>query len=174
MFEIFVPDMYVKSIYYIDYKKLWKRGIRCLIFDLDNTIVPYYVKTPTKRVKKLFDELKDIGFKVIIISNSTKPRVEKFKNELLVDSCYFALKPRKDKYIKVLKLFKFTSNEVACIGDQLFNDVYAANRMDMFSILVNPLSKKDRTIKFINKVLEKIIYNVLSKNDWLKVGKYYE
>ena len=37
----FIPDMYQKSIFTINYKKLKKRGIKCLLFDLDNTMVAY-------------------------------------------------------------------------------------------------------------------------------------
>ena len=33
----FFPDIYQKSIYDINYKKLKKVGIKCLLFDLDNT-----------------------------------------------------------------------------------------------------------------------------------------
>ena len=62
MVEKFIPDIYQKSIYYINYDKLYKKGIRCLLFDLDNTIVPSHTNKPTKRLKKLFDELKDKGF----------------------------------------------------------------------------------------------------------------
>ena len=58
MIENFVPDIYQKSIYYINYDKLFKKGIRCILFDLDNTMVPSHVNTPTKRLKKLFNEFK--------------------------------------------------------------------------------------------------------------------
>ena len=33
--DLFVPDMYQKSIYTINYKKLKKQGIKCLLFDLN-------------------------------------------------------------------------------------------------------------------------------------------
>ena len=84
MIEKVIPDIYQKSIYYINYDKLYKKGIRCIIFDLDNTITPSHVKKPTKRLKKLFDELRDKGFKVIIMSNSPKHRIEPFKTYLNV------------------------------------------------------------------------------------------
>ena len=38
MLEKFVPDIYTKSIYTIDYKSLKNKKIKCLIFDLNNTI----------------------------------------------------------------------------------------------------------------------------------------
>ena len=80
--EIYVPDMYKKSIYVIDYKKLKESGIKCLLFDLDNTLVPYSVKKPTQKVKDLFKSLQEQGFKVIIFSNSGKKRLQPFKEEI--------------------------------------------------------------------------------------------
>lgn len=174
MLEMFVPDIYKKSIYYIDYDKLWKCGVRCLLFDLDNTITPFYINKPTKRLKMLFDELKDKGFKIIIMSNAPKYKIEPFKNYLLVDRCAFSLKPKKDKYVKIMEKFKFNNNEIASIGDQLLTDVLGANRMDIKSILVNPLTSKNHTITIFNKIMEIFIYNQLSKKDLLKKGRYYE
>ena len=174
MLEMFVPDIYKKSIYYIDYDKLWKCGVRCLLFDLDNTITPCYISKPTKRLKMLFDELKDKGFKIIIMSNAPKYKIEPFKNYLLVDGCAFSLKPKKDKYVKIMEKFKFNNNEIASIGDQLLTDVLGANRMDIKSILVSPLTSKNHTITIFNKIMEIFIYNQLSKKDLLKKGRYYE
>ena len=82
MFDKFVPDIYAKSIFLINYKKLRKSGIKCLLFDLNNTIAPNSVKTPSKKTIDLFEELKDYGFKIIIMSNTPKYRVEPFKNKL--------------------------------------------------------------------------------------------
>ena len=108
------------------------------------------------------------------MSNSPKWKVEPFKNILLVDACFFALKPKKDKYLEIMNLYKYKTSEIACIGDQLLTDIWGANRMDFKSILVNPLTNKDNSVTIINRLLEKIIYNNLSKKDLLKKGKYYE
>ena len=174
MIENFVPDIYQKSIYYINYDKLFKKGIRCILFDLDNTMVPSHVNTPTKRLKKLFDELRNKGFKVVIISNSPKHRIEPFKNYLNVDCCSFSLKPRSNKYSRIMEKFDYKPTELAAIGDQLITDIYGANKLDITSILVNPLSSKDYKITLINRVLEKFIFNKLNKKDLFLKGKYYE
>ena len=81
----FYPDVYQKSIYTIKYEKLKENGIKCLLFDLDNTCVPYVDRVPTKKLKNHFDKLQDMGFKVIIFSNSPKERLKPFKKELNVD-----------------------------------------------------------------------------------------
>ena len=53
MIDKFVPDIYQKSIYDIDYKKLKKSGIKCIIFDLDNTLAPISMTKPSKKIKDL-------------------------------------------------------------------------------------------------------------------------
>ncbi len=174
MIESFVPDIYQKSIYYINYDKLYKKGIRCILFDLDNTIAPPHVKQPTKRLKKLFDELKDKGFKIVIISNSPKHRTEPYKNELGVDACAFSLKPSRNKYTKIMEKFKYKSTELAAIGDQLITDIYGANKLDITSILVNPLTAHDYTVSFFSRIIEKVIFRRLEKKDIFERGKYYE
>ena len=107
MIENIIPDIYQKSIYYINFDKLYKKGIRCIIFDLDNTLTPAHINKPTKRQKRLIDELRDKGFKIIIMSNAPKHRIEPFKSYLNVDACAFSLKPRKNKYEKIMENLLF-------------------------------------------------------------------
>ena len=170
----FLPNIYQKSIYTIDYAKLKKSGIKCLIFGLNNTISPIKIKVPTKKMKNLFEDLKDMGFKIIIMSNSRKSRVEPFKNLLNVDAAYLSFKPLKKKYLRVLKLYHFKENQIACIGDKLLSDIFGANRMNMTSILVNSTSSVDYTSSKIMRVFEILITNKFAKDDKLKRGQYYE
>lgn len=174
MLNLFVPDIYQKSIYDINYNKLKKNGIKCLVFDLDNTIAPISVKSPKKKVKDLIEDLKAMKFKIIIVSNSIKTRVEPFKDILCVDSAYFSVKPFKRKYKKILKVYGFKEAEVACIGDQLLTDILGANRMEFTSILVNPIGTLDFVATKLNRLLENFIFNRLEKKDLLKKGQYYE
>ena len=73
--EKYIPDIYAQSVFTINYDKLINRGIKCLLFDLDNTLALYNEKTPNKRVCQLFEELKAKGFKLILFSNSGKIRL---------------------------------------------------------------------------------------------------
>ncbi len=174
MLDKFVPDVYAQSIYRINYEKLSNKGIKCIIFDLDNTIAPVDVKTPSKEAIELMIRIKDLGIRPILMSNSGKIRVEPFRNNLEIDSCASAGKPFKNNYIKIQMLYKMKPEEIACVGDQLLTDILGANNQGMTSILVNPISKKDRKVTWINRFIEKIIMFVLNKRDLFKKGKYYE
>ncbi len=174
MLSIFVPDIYQKSIHDINYKKLKNNGIKCIIFDLDNTIAPVNVKSPSKRVKDLMAELDEMGFKLIIMSNAIKKRVEPFKDILGLDSSYLSLKPLKRKYKKIMNIYSFKDSEIAVIGDQLLTDILGANKMGFTSILVNPIGILDYALTKINRFIENTIYNHLEKKDLLKKGEYYD
>lgn len=172
--EYYVPDIYKKSIHVIDYNKLKNNGIKCLLFDLDNTIVPYNEKVPPKKVIDLFKKLKDLGFKIIIFSNSGKRRLKKFKEVLEVDCCPRARKPSTKKYIKIMTELSFNESEIAIIGDQIMTDVLGGNRVGITTILTNPISKKDMIFTKFNRFREKRVIKKLSKLDLFYKGKYYE
>ncbi len=174
MFEKFVPDMYMKSIYTIDYKALKKRRIKCLIFDLNNTIAPLTLKKPNKKLIDLFEELKDLKFKIYIVSNSTRSRVTPFKEILCVDSSYLSFKPSLRKFKKIYNINEYKDNQVAVIGDELISDVWAANRMNFVSILVNPIGTKEYVSTKIGRVFENYIINKLTDKKLFRKGKYYE
>ena len=171
--DMFIPDIYQKSIYTIDYKKLKKNGIKCLLFDLDNTIAPYKVIEPDQKVKELFASLEK-DFKVIIISNSNKNRLRPFKEKLNVDVAFSSKKPFKTKYKKILELYNFKIDEVACIGDQLLTDILGANRMGFTSILVNRIAKYETIFTRFNRFFEKLILKSLAKKRILVSGEYFD
>ncbi len=171
----FIPDMYQKSIYHIDYNKLQDDGIKCILFDLDNTCVPFKDTAPNKRLIDKFSELKDMGFKVIIFSNATKRRIKPFKQQLNVDCLALARKPSKKNFLKILNMFNYDLSEVVIIGDQLYKDILGGNRVGIKTILVNPMSKDDMIItKLVYRPLEKRKYAMFERKKLLTRGKYYE
>lgn len=172
--EKYIPDAYLKSIYYIDYEKLKSRGIKCILFDLDNTLAPLSLKKPNKKIKDLFIKLKNMGFKLIIFSNSGKTRLKPFKEALEVDCAFSCKKPMIKKYELILKEYKYTVSEVVIIGDNIVTDVLGGNKVGITTILVNPISNKDTASGKISRLYEKMIIKKLSKKELFFRGKYYE
>ena len=105
--EKYIPDMYQKSIYTVDYQKLIDRGVKCVLFDLDNTLVPFHIKEANDKIAGLFNELREKGLKVIIFSNSPKKRVNIFKEALAVDCLANAKKPSKRGFETIMDKYKY-------------------------------------------------------------------
>lgn len=172
--EKYIPNIYQKSIYTVDYSKLLSKGIDCLLFDLDNTIVPPRSNQMPAKAKDLFISLKQKGFKVIIFSNSPKNRVNSFKNYLNVDGVHMAFKPFSRKFKKLIKNYNLDSNNMAIIGDQIMTDVIGGNKMGMVTILVNPITDEDHVFSIFNRFLEKRKMKKLQKFDLFEKGRYYD
>lgn len=174
MSKFYIPDSYQKSIYSINYDKLKEMGIKCLLFDLDNTLVPTFIKEPDKKLIEHFNMLEAKGFKVIIFSNALKNRLRPFKERLNVDTSYLSLKPMSRKYYKIMNLYKFSNKEICAIGDQIFTDIKGANKLGIYSILVNPLNKKESIFTKFNRLREKKMFNKLKKENLFEIGVYYD
>lgn len=170
--EKYVPDIYKKSIFEIDYEELKENGIKYLLFDLDNTIAPFSCKKVSAEVQDLFYKIKQTGLKPIIFSNSPKIRVKFFGEQLNIDIFSCARKPSIKGFNKVFKKYKMDQAEVAIIGDQLMTDIVGGNKAGIVTILVDPIGKDPFWTK-INRFREKRVLNKLSKSNLLRKGKYY-
>ena len=172
--EKYVPDIYQKSIYTINYDQLYSQGIRCLLFDLDNTLVPVKETVPSDKVKELFDRLKKMGFKIIIFTNSTSKRARPFKNILGVDCCPFACKPFSKKFLSIIKVYNLQFSEVAIIGDSMMDDICGGNKVGITTILIEQLESKEFFIASLKRKREKTIIKKLKENKLFCKGSYYE
>ncbi|MDO6354559.1 YqeG family HAD IIIA-type phosphatase [Caloramator sp. CAR-1] len=152
------PDFYVPSIYSIDFSKLKKIGIKSLIVDIDNTLMYWGAKNPDERAKELLNYLVNEGFKVCLLSNSSKRRITRFKGDIDIEYySAFGIKPMKKMFEGALKILNSKPNETCCIGDQIYTDVLGAKRCGIITILVDPTEKKEFiTTKIIRKVEGKI------------------
>lgn len=171
--NVIVPDMYQQSIYKINYKLLKKRGIKCICFDLDNTLASYQVSTPDKKLHDFITKLSD-DFKVVILSNGTKERVRPFKEGLNIDASHSSRKPLKGKYKKIQNMYKFKAEEIACVGDQIMTDVIGANRAGSLSILVNAVGSGEPVWTKFNRFWEKFALIHLNKKGIVIKGEYYD
>ena len=164
--SLFTPDMYYPNIYKIPYLKLKKSGIRCLLFDLDNTCVGYHEKLPNEELKKLFKKLENLEFQVVIFSNSTKKRLKPFL-ELGVVCHSSSRKPFKKSFLKIMRECCCKGDEVLIIGDQLFTDILGGNRVGIRTCLVDPLTKDDLIFTKFFRMIERIIFKKMKKE---KIG----
>ena len=138
------------------------------MLDVDNTLVDYSKKM-TKEVKTWVKDLKGQGVKMYILSNTNdKDKIMKVANELEIKYHIFAMKPLKKGFKKCQKELGEKSENIAIIGDQIFTDIIGGNRCNMFTILVEPLDKKDFWYTAWKRPLENKIKNkIKGENDVL-------
>ena len=171
--EVYVPDIYQKDIYSIKYDVLISRGIKCLIFDLDNTLVTISEKVPREETKSLFKKLKKMGFKIYIASNSIKQRVRPFHEDLKVEYIYSVKKPHVDKILELINSLKYELSEIAMIGDSMMDDVVCGNTIGVTTILLDQISKKEFPFARIRRMKEKKIQKKLRDKSLFTKGRYY-
>lgn len=156
MLEIFYPNEYVDSSYVINYEDLYRNGYRGILFDVDNTLVPHGAKAD-KRAKELFERLKKTGFSICLISNNKEHRVKSFNDEVNVKYIFDAHKPSVKGYERAMSLIGTNKKNTVFIGDQIFTDVYGANRAGLRTILVKPIHPKEEIQIVLKRYLEKIV-----------------
>ena len=170
--SLFRPDMYKKNIFEIDYKKLKKDGIKCLIFDLDNTLGLIEHEKCPEETRKLIKELEK-DFLIFISSNNTQHRIDPYLEDLGIKGVAWSLKPSTRSLRKIRKNEKLKKDEMVMIGDQIVTDILAGKRYKIKTILVDPLGKKDLKITGLNRLIENKIVKYYEKRDLFERGKYY-
>lgn len=156
MFDKFYPEQWINSTYEIDFEKLYKKGYRGLIFDIDNTLVPHGAPADERAIA-LFKRLKELGFSCCLLSNNQRERVQMFNVAVNVFAIENAHKPSRKNYLKAMELMKTDLSNTIFIGDQLFTDVYGAKRTGLANILVKPLNPKEEIQIVLKRYLEKIV-----------------
>lgn len=178
MYKYLPTDVYL-SIYDIDFTKLYAWGIKNIIADLDNTLLPYYIKEPTPELKEWLSKLKTQGIKFYIISNNKTERIQKVVNLLSIDGFLAnAHKPSAQRTKKYLEQQNLSLSETLFIGDQLVTDIKCANNLGIRSILVKTIDlKTQKWYTKINRIREKsIIKRITNINKQLgtKIQQLYE
>ena len=126
----------------IDFKKLYEKGYRGIIFDIDNTLVPHGAPADKKAIE-FFKYLKKIGFKTCLISNNSKERVLPFAKAVGAKAVWKANKPAGRNYLLACRQMKTDRTNTVFVGDQIFTDVLGANLAGIPSILVEPIHPKE-------------------------------
>lgn len=157
------PKELLNSVEEITIELIKKNKLKALILDVDNTLIDYNKNLSEEKIKWA-KALKGQGVKLYILSNSNKK--EKVKNvatKLEIPYILFAQKPLKKGYIKIQKELNLKPEEIGVVGDQIFTDIIGGNRCKMFTILVEPIDKKDILITAWKRPIEERIKRKFKK-----------
>jgi len=151
------PNELLNKVEEITIQFIQKNKLKALILDVDNTLIDYNKNLSQEKIEWV-KNLKGQGVKFYILSNTNKKeKVEKVANKLEIPYIMFAKKPSKKGFLKIQKELALNPEQIGVVGDQIFTDVIGGNRCKMFTILVEPVDKKDILITAWKRPLEERI-----------------
>ena len=146
------------SIQYLQLQHLLDTGIKALILDVDGTLLPRKEKTLHQSVINWIKDAKTSFSLHLLSNNPSKKRIESISKQLNINFTYKAAKPSRSALRKVQQRLELSPKEIAIVGDRLFTDVLAGNRLGLYKVLVWPLgpngkpSKKNTTQLIENSI----------------------
>jgi len=118
---------------------LHKHQLRGMILDVDDTLLPTWNTDLSPAVRAWLLEIK-VQMQVWLVSNNLNHRrIERIAQEVDLPFLMGAGKPSRRKIRQAVHAMNLPFAEVAMVGDRLFTDILAGNRLGMFTILVNPI-----------------------------------
>lgn len=149
LFDDLYPDEVTASVYEMDWEAL-SGDYDGVIFDIDNTLVPHGAGADG-RAMRLFRRLRKLGFRTLLVSNNKEARVKPFAWQLQTDYVHKAGKPKMGGYRKALRKMGILPERILFVGDQIFTDIWGANRAGMRTVLTDPVDPSTDEIQIVVK-----------------------
>lgn len=116
-----------------------RHGLKGLILDVDETLVPMKEAQTTPEVREWFANLQTQVPIWLVSNNVNAARIRRIGESLSAPYIMGARKPSRRQLRKAAEAMQLPFEQVAMVGDRLFTDVLAGNRLGMFTILVEPM-----------------------------------
>ncbi|RMF25944.1 MAG: YqeG family HAD IIIA-type phosphatase [Cyanobacteria bacterium J083] len=126
---------------------LIQHDIRGLILDVDETLVPFKRREVSQELKKWIEEIRQVADIWLVSNNLSRNRIGNIAKELNVPYLAAARKPSRRKLKIAAQAMNLPPKQIAMVGDRLFTDVLAGNRLGMFTILVEPMLEAGKSNK---------------------------
>jgi uncharacterized protein len=142
--QLITPDLVLQNpIWFITPALLAEHKLRGLILDVDNTIIGDSETEVSPEVRQWIDTTRQDHNIWLISNNFSNRRIQGIAESLNLPYRSRAGKPSRRTVRQALDSMELQSSEVGMVGDRLFTDVIAGNRLGMFTILVQPIDNKE-------------------------------
>jgi HAD superfamily phosphatase (TIGR01668 family) len=134
------PDLVLTgSVLAISPELLSQHHIKGLILDVDDTLVPLRQAETNPDLSRWMIQMKAVASVWLVSNNINANRISRIADLLEVPYISSAGKPSGRKLKQALAAMDLPFDQVAMVGDRLFTDILAGNRVGLFTILVDPM-----------------------------------
>ena len=151
---LFLPRYITDALTDLTPEFLEGEGIRLLMLDFDNTIVPYTTNIPTPAMEQWLKTMTASNIQLCVVSNSKKERVIRFCAHYGIDCITHAKKPFARGIRQCLTRYGLEPEHCALVGDQIFTDTLGANGCGIRPVLVKAIDNHNFWLK-LRHVAEK-------------------
>lgn len=138
--KLLQPDLILEStILSLSPATLQQYGIKGLVLDVDETLVPLKTMSASAELLEWVEEVRQVASLWLVSNNLSAMRISRIAKSLKLPYTYGASKPSRRKLRQAVAGMNLPVEQVAMVGDRLFTDVLAGNRLGMFTILVEPI-----------------------------------
>jgi HAD superfamily phosphatase (TIGR01668 family) len=119
-------------------------GLRALVIDVDRTLLPRRSADLPPAAERWLRQAGDRLPIHLFSNNPSKRRIGRVSELLGVPYTVSAAKPRRGALRRVIHDLRVPAAQVALVGDRVFTDVLAGNRLGLFTVLVKPIDASGR------------------------------
>jgi hypothetical protein len=120
---------------------LHRHNLKGLVLDVDDTLVPLRQAETCPELVEWIEPIKSVAAVWLVSNNVNSYRINRIASLLDVPYLSSARKPSRRKLQQAVDAMGLPVEQVAMVGDRLFTDVLAGNRIGMFTILVDPIPR---------------------------------
>jgi hypothetical protein len=146
--KLLQPDLILHgTVLKLTPEMLHQRGLKGLVLDVDETLVPLRAAEASAELLPWVQEIRQVATLSLVSNNISEARIRRIARTLDLPYIAGAAKPSRRKVRKAVEAMQLPLEQVGMVGDRLFTDVLAGNRLGMFTILVEPMVQPNETVR---------------------------
>ncbi|MCX7592491.1 MAG: YqeG family HAD IIIA-type phosphatase [Fischerella sp.] len=146
--KLLQPDLILEgSVLNLTPDIIQRYGLKGLVLDVDETLVPIRVVSASVELRQWVKQIRQVAALYLVSNNLSEARIGGIARSLDLPYYLGAAKPSRRKIRAALNAMNLPVQQVAMVGDRLFTDVLAGNRLGMFTILVEPIVHPDVALR---------------------------
>ncbi|MCA9794264.1 MAG: YqeG family HAD IIIA-type phosphatase [Candidatus Eremiobacteraeota bacterium] len=141
---VFLPDLRLASVQALSADLLAERRLSFLLLDFDNTLAEWRADELAPPLLDWCARMRAAGFALCLVSNASRRRLQPHADRLGIECFSRAGKPSRRALRKAMTRLGGQPDNTAIVGDQLFTDVWAGNRLGITTVLVTRISTREQ------------------------------